>query len=255
MFLIFPNIHPSICIFDSQPLVSFKTFDFEKQNRNKSHDENKIRESYLSETLHRNTFDNVFSSIASKIVTPWSWSMKWRNSSTKTCRSIFNESARSIREKRTFTFILPQRAPNLFLSSRACQLHFTHEWREKICIPIPYRSFHSSGLRIIIQLALNDQNSYELSWNIVNFHDDYNHMISESKGKIRWIGGKLKFSTNERSDNVHYVSLTLQPQYVNVDTQIEHNFLSNSFENCISQPLWTLDQPLFNHFYAWIDRL
>lgn len=170
-------------------------------------------------------------------------------------RFLTNRLDRSARRELSLSSFLNAPPTFFYPLELATQLHSTHEWREKICIPIPYRSFHSSGLRIIIQLALNDQNSYELSWNIVNFHDDYNHMISESKGKIRWIGGKLKFSTNERSDNVHYVSLTLQPQYVNVDTQIEHNFLSNSFENCISQPLWTLDQPLFNHFYAWIDRL
>lgn len=65
VFLIFPNIHPSICIFDSQPLVSFKTL-ISKNRTTNSHDENKIRESYLSETLHRNTFDNVFSSIENR---------------------------------------------------------------------------------------------------------------------------------------------------------------------------------------------
>lgn len=81
---------------------------------------------------HRSTFDVMYFHRFLKSFTPWSWSMKWRNSWLKLVQRFLNRSSIDPRANlianRTFTFILP-RALN-FLSSRACQFHSTRVWKK-----------------------------------------------------------------------------------------------------------------------------
>lgn len=93
----------------------------------------------------------------SKIVTPWSWSMKWRNTSTKTCRSIFKTIDRSASEpnprEENFHFHPSSTRPQPFfiLSSLPAPLH---TWVEG-------KNLHTHSIQVVSFVWSSNNNS---SW-------------------------------------------------------------------------------------------
>lgn len=123
---------------------------------------------------HRSTWCNVFSSIF-KIVYTLIVIHEMTQLLTKTCPTIFksklDRSASEPNREQNFHFH-PSSRPQLFIfSSLPVPLHACVE---KICIPIPYRPFHTFRIQIIIPvnvISMIKHTKILLISNIVPFHD------------------------------------------------------------------------------------
>lgn len=164
---------------------------------------------------------------------------------TKTCPTIFksklDRSASEPNREQNFHFH-PSSRPQLFIfSSLPVPLHACVE---KICIPIPYRPFHTFRIQIII--PVNDQ-THENSSHI-KYRSLSRYKISKAWGNKFLPLVKLNFPLKGRSKRVSYAA----PAACHLGYANRAHFLSISFENCISQH-WA---DHLCHFYARIiDRL
>lgn len=169
-----------------------------------------------------------------KSFTPWSWSMKWRN--TETCRTIF-KSKLAIDPRAE-----PNREPNFhFHPSSRPQLFYLLELASptpRVCGKRSAYLFHTGRfIRFVYSNNLSSQRFFHfndqtrakiLQWYQISFSFRDTRFLKQGQ-QISW--------TPEIELSTETVSLTL---CVTLDTRIEHNFLSISFENCINQRFWII---------------